>query len=208
MTIKIKVFSDYVCPYCFLAEFPLLEAIKGKDVEVEWMPFELRPLPQPTLKPEENYLQSVWRQSVYPLAEKMGVEIKLPSISPQPYTHLAFEGYQYAKEHGKANEYNDRILRAFFQEDQDIGNIGILTTLAGEIGLDEKEFEESLKARRYEIVHQQALAHARGEISINSVPTFMIGERIMSGLLSKEKLERDINAAVEGNSDSILNLPI
>lgn len=54
------------------------------------------------------------RQSVYPLARKMGVEIKLPSISPQPYTHLAFEGYQYAKEHGLANEYNDRVLRAFF----------------------------------------------------------------------------------------------
>ena len=83
-----------------------------------------------------------------------------------------------------------------------------MTTLAGEIGLDEQEFAESLKARRYEIVHQQALAHARKEISINSVPTFIIGERIVSGLLSKEKLEREINAAVEGNSDSILNLLI
>lgn len=119
MTIKIKVFSDYVCPYCFLAEFPLKAAIKEKDVEVEWMPFELRPLPQPTLKPEGDYLQTVWRQSVYPLAKQMGVEIKLPSISPQSFTHLAFEGYQYAREYSKANKYNDRILRAFFQEDQD-----------------------------------------------------------------------------------------
>lgn len=83
-----------------------------------------------------------------------------------------------------------------------------MTTLAGEVGLDEKEFEESLKARRYEIVHQQALAHAREEIGINSVTTFIIGERIMSGLLSKEKLEREINTAVEENIDSVLNLPI
>jgi len=88
MTVKIKVFTDYVCPYCFLAEFPLKEAIKEEDVEVEWLPFELRPLPQPTLKPEDDYLQTVWRQSVYPLARKMGVEIELPSISPQPHTHL------------------------------------------------------------------------------------------------------------------------
>lgn len=199
MTLKIKVFSDYVCPYCFLAEFPLEAAIQGKDVEVEWIPFELRPSPQATLKPEDDYLQTVWKQSVYPLARKIGVEIKLPTISPQPHTHLAFEGYQYAREHGKANEYNDRILRAFFQEDLDIGNIEILTQLAGEIGLDEKEFRESLETRRYKTAHQQALEQTRKEIGITSVPTFIIGDRILPGLLSQESLERAINRALEGN---------
>ena len=198
MTVKIKVFSDYVCPYCFLAEFPLEEAIKEKDIEVEWLPFELRPLPQPTLKPEDDYLQTVWRQSVYPLARKMGVEIKLPSISPQPHTHLAFEGDQYARKHGKASEYNDRVLRAFFQEDQDIGKIDVLTRLAEEIGLNAEEFKEALSARKYKAVHQQALEHAREQLDINSVPTFMIGDRIFSGLLSKENLEQAISAAMEG----------
>lgn len=75
------------------------------------------------------------------------------------------------------------------KEDQDIGNIGVLTKLAGEIRLDEKEFKEFLVTRRYKIVYQQALAHAREEIGINSVPTFIISERIVSGLLSKEHLE-------------------
>src|SRR5215204_5868706 len=54
----------------------------GKDVEVEWMPFELRPYPNETLRSEGVYLQRAWRQSVYPLAQKMGVPIKLPAISP------------------------------------------------------------------------------------------------------------------------------
>lgn len=98
----------------------------------------------------------------------------------------------------QALEYNDRILRTFFQEDQDIGNIGVLTKLAGEIGLDGKEFKESLETRRYE-THQQALKHARAEIGIDSVPTFIIGDRIVSGFLSKETLEREINAAVAEN---------
>jgi predicted DsbA family dithiol-disulfide isomerase len=201
MTVKIKVFSDYVCPYCFLAEFPLAAAIQDRDVEVEWLPFELRPTPQPTLKPEDDYLQTVWRQSVYPLARKIGVEIKLPSISPQPYTHLAFEGYQYAKEHGLANEYNDRILRAFFQEDQDIGQIDVLTNLASAIGLNGAEFKAALETRKYKTVHQQALEYAFRQIGINSVPTFMIGDRILSGLLSKETLEQAIGAAIEGDRD-------
>jgi predicted DsbA family dithiol-disulfide isomerase len=165
------------------------------------LPFELRPAPQPTLKPEDNYLQTVWRQSVYPLARKMGVEIKLPSISPQPYTHLAFEGYQYAKEHGLANEYNDRLLRAFFQEDQDIGQIDVLTQLASVIGLNGAEFKAALETRKYKTVHQQAVAYALRQIGINSVPTFMIGDRILSGLLSKETLEQAIGAAIEGDRD-------
>jgi predicted DsbA family dithiol-disulfide isomerase len=127
----------------------------------------------------------------------MGVEIKLPSISPQPHTHLAFEGYQYAREHSKASEYNDRMLRAFFQEDQDIGKIDVLTTLAEEIGLNGKEFKEALETRRYEIAHQQALEYGE-QLGIDSVPTFMIGDRILSGLLSKENLEREISAVVKG----------
>src|SRR5690606_7212454 len=158
-----KVYSDYVCPFCLLAEQPLAEAIEGKDVEVEWMPFELRPYPNETLKPEEHYLQSTWKQSVYPMAERMGIEIILPKVSPQPYTHLAFEGYQYAKEKGKGNQYNGRMLRAFFQEEQDIGDIEVLTQLAGEIGLDEKEYREALVTRKYKAVHQQALRHAYEE---------------------------------------------
>ena len=47
-----------------VAEFPLKQAIVGRDVEVEWMPFELRPEPHPTLRPEGEYLQRAWSQSV------------------------------------------------------------------------------------------------------------------------------------------------
>src|SRR6476661_8515023 len=100
------------------------------------MPFELRPEPHPTLRPEGEYLQRAWQQSVYPIARRMGVPIALPPVSPQPHTHLALEGYQYAREHGKGNDYNHRVLEAFFVEGRDIGDVGVL---AGEVGLDEDE---------------------------------------------------------------------
>ena len=70
------------------------------------MPFELRPYPNETLRPEGEYLQRAWTKSVYPIARQMGVAIKLPTVSPQPHSHLAFEGFQYANEHGRGNEYN------------------------------------------------------------------------------------------------------
>lgn len=192
MTVKIKVYSDYVCPFCLLAKKPLDEAIEGKDVEVEWMPYELRPYPNETLKPEEHYLQSTWKQSVYPIAERMGVDIVLPTVSPQPHTHLAFEGYQYAKEQARGNEYNERILRAFFQENQDIGDVDVLTRLAGELGLDEVGYREALETRKYKEAHEQALRHAYEEANITAVPTIVIGETKLSGMRSKEVLEQII----------------
>ncbi|PLR85335.1 DsbA family oxidoreductase [Bacillus sp. V33-4] len=192
MALKIKVYSDYVCPFCFLAEKPLEEAINGKDVEVEWMPYELRRYPNETLLPEGDYLRNTWKQSVYPMAERLGIPIVLPKVSPQPYTHLAFEGFQYAKEHRKGNEYNDRMLRAFFQEEQDIGNIDILTKLAGEVGLDENEYRQALETRKYKEQHQKALQHAYTEANITAVPTFVIGDTVLSGVRSKETIEQAI----------------
>src|SRR5262249_66330 len=105
------------------------------------MPFELRPEPHPTLRPEGEYLQWAWSQSVYPIARRLGVPIARPPISPQPHSHLAFEGYQYAREHGRGIAYNHRVLEAFFREGRDIGKIDVLTKLAGEVGLDQPEFE-------------------------------------------------------------------
>ncbi|GAA3006746.1 hypothetical protein GCM10020229_18110 [Kitasatospora albolonga] len=142
--VRIKVWSDYVCPFCMLAEGPLHEATHDLDVEIEWMPFELRPHPTPTLRPEDAYLPAVWARSVYPMARRMGVDITLPTVSPQPYTRLAFEGYQYAAEHGRAAEYTPRLLRAFFQENRDIGRTEVLADIAAELGLDAEGFTRAL----------------------------------------------------------------
>ncbi len=153
------------------------------------MPFELRPNPNETLRPEGDYLQRAWQQSVYPIARRMGVPIKLPTVSPQPHTHLAFEGFQYAREHGKGNDYNHRVLQAFFVESQDIGDIGVLTILAGEVGLNEKECEEALRTRKFQEAHQRALCHAYQEAGVTGVPMFVIGEQVLTGLQDRETLE-------------------
>jgi predicted DsbA family dithiol-disulfide isomerase len=190
--LQIKVYSDYVCPYCLLGEIVLQRALKGIEdqVLVEWMPFELRPAPAPTLKPEDDYLQTTWKHSVYPMAAQLNVNIVLPNVSPQPHTHLAFEGYQFAKVHRKGEVYTHRMFRAFFQEEQDIGNIEVLTTLAGEIGLDQKSFKEALIDRTYKEIHQQALREAYELQQVTAVPTFIIGDKKVRGLLREEDLRK------------------
>jgi predicted DsbA family dithiol-disulfide isomerase len=166
------------------------------------MPFELRPFPNETLKPDGDYLQRAWQKSVYPIARQMDVPIKLPTVSPQPHSHLAFEGFQYAQEHGKGNEYNHRVLTAFFVESQDIGDIGVLSKLAGEVGLNEQEFEEALKSRKYREAHQRALRHAYEEAGVTGVPMFVIGDQVLTGLQDRETLdaviEEEMAASKEG----------
>ncbi len=165
------------------------------------MPFELRPEPHPTLRPEGDYLQQAWQRSVYPIARRMGVPIKLPTVSPQPHTHLAFEGFQYAKDHGKGNDYNHRVLKAFFVDSQDIGDIDVLTRLAGEVGLDEKEFEEALRTRKYRETHQWVLRHAYQEAGVTGVPMFVIGEQVLTGLQERETLEAVIEEEMARQGD-------
>jgi len=152
------------------------------------MPFELRPYPTPTLLPEGAYLQNAWRQSVYPIARRMGVDIKLPTVSPQPHTRLAFEGLEFAKDHDRGDQYNHRVMRAFFQESQDIGDPKVLAQLAAEVGLPAEEFAQALDSHEYASRVEKLLHHAQDEMGITGVPLFVIGNQTLMGLQSRDAL--------------------
>ncbi len=159
------------------------------------MPFELRPEPHPTLRPEGDYLRLAWAESVYPLAARMGVTIRLPPVSPQPHTRLAWEGYQFAGEQGRGNEYNHRVLEAFFVEGRDIGDVGALAELAAGLGLNAAEFRRALEDGRYRAAHQAALRHAYEEAGVTGVPAFEIGGRMLVGIQGSAALARAIAEA-------------
>ena len=192
MCLTIKIYSDYVCPFCFLAEDPLSQAVNSfndRDIDIQWMPFELRPYPTPTLKPEGEYLQEAWKHSVYPMAKSMGIFIRLPDVSPQPYTRLAFEGSLIAASQNKAKEYNHRMFTAFFQDGLDIGKQSILESCAADIGMDPDKFGLELTNGRFRLQCQEQLLYGRKHLQITSVPTFIINNEIrISGVVSKDSL--------------------
>jgi predicted DsbA family dithiol-disulfide isomerase len=203
MSLKIKVYSDYVCPFCFLGKDQFEKAIEGKDVEVEWMPFELRPRPSERLDPANDPTKLAgWEHYIIPRIKAWGINMKLPDVSPHPYTDLAHQGFHYAKEFGKGKEYNDRVYNAFFQEDQNIGEINVLAKLAAEVGLDEQDFTTALETGKYEKIQQKALKHAYDEAEITAVPTFVIGEERIAGAVSKEIFEQAIDKAYDKEKSS------
>lgn len=195
----LRVWLDVVCPFCLLAKAPMMEAIKGLEIEVEYMPYELRPYPAPTLLPEDPYLPAIWRRAVYPLAERLGVPIKLPTISPQPYTRLAFEGYQFAKEQNKGTEYIDAVMAAFFKHDRDIGQIAVLEDIAAGVGLSAAAFRAALENGTYTDKHTSALeAAAKHEVRV--VPSFAVGNRRFDGTPDWRELRAAIEAEIHESS--------
>ncbi|MEA1835132.1 DsbA family protein [Methylobacterium durans] len=187
----IRVWIDFVCPYCLLGERVIRAATEGLEVDVVWMPFELRPYPTPTLRPEDEYLPTAWKQGVYPAAERAGIAIRLPSVSPQPYTRKAFLGLQYAVEHGQGDAYVDAVLRAFFQQDRDIGDTDVLKAIFQDLGLDPHALDAALASPLYGERHDAALREAR-EAGIRAVPSVAVGNRLFSGTPQPEALRAEI----------------
>jgi len=194
-SVAIELYADFACPYCFLADCVLKQATAGRDVNINRMPFELRPYPAPTLRPEGEFVQNAWRNSVAPLAGQLGVEVRLPHVSPLPYTRLAFEGLEFAKDHGKGAEYFSRVMRGMWQEREDIGDPAVLTRLAAEAGLPGDAFQLALETRQYRDRLDKLLQHAYQEMAITGVPVFVIGKRMLTGMQSRETLISAIKQA-------------
>ena len=74
----------------FFSYCPFRWGAKEKDVEIEWMPLELRPIPHLKVKPWKlPYVVEAWSSFIHPTAKKLGIEMKLPRLS-RPYTHLRY----------------------------------------------------------------------------------------------------------------------
>lgn len=195
MTAQIHIWSDYVCPFCLIADELIDRSITDRpDVEVVHHAHELRPHPMPTLRPEEPYLPGIWERIVYPMARRHDVPMTLPSVSPQPYTELAFRGAQYAADKGRAGAYHRRLLTALFRENLDIGDREVLAGLAGEVGLDPKDYTAALDDQVYAERHRQALAESV-RMDVTVVPTIVIGNRRIEGVAGEDVVRRALDEA-------------
>jgi predicted DsbA family dithiol-disulfide isomerase len=172
-----------------LAEPAVHELVKSEpDVEIVWRAFELRPEPVPALDPKGDYLQRAWSTSVYPLAESLGVTMKLPPV--QPRTRRAHEAARWARSQGRFDDYHAEIFRAFFQRGEDIGELDVLASLALELGLDSSLLRQALATHEFEeCVLEDERAAAR--LGVTGVPAFIANRRAtLSGVRPIEHLKQ------------------
>ncbi|MED4282078.1 DsbA family protein [Priestia megaterium] len=190
MKAHIEFYFDFVCPLCFLATKPLRDVIKEQKAEIEWKPFELCPEPAQQMEQIEDFLEKPWNQSIAPLAQQLHVEINMPDMPPVPRTHLAHEGFHFAKKHGQEIAYVDAVFKAYWEEEKDISQIEVLAEIADSLHLDKEIFIRILKDRTFEQVHKDNLVHAYEDAQVTKVPTLEIGSRLFQGFASKETIEK------------------
>jgi predicted DsbA family dithiol-disulfide isomerase len=176
--VRLEVFSDYLCPWCYVASHRLrrLESEHGDALRLEWRSFLLRPHPAP--RPREafvRYTQSWQRPAAEPDAPVLRPwqgEAGPPSHSLPPHV-LA----KAAARLGRAafDAVHDRLLAAYFAESRDIGDPSTLRAVWAEAGLAPVAFEASAEpALEEEVRAEHRAALERG---ITGVPAVSVAGR-------------------------------
>jgi predicted DsbA family dithiol-disulfide isomerase len=115
---SIRLYYDVVCPYSYIETHAVEAAEDRGDVEVEWLPYELRPAPKRLLEPRGDHLRVDWTRHVYRRALGKGVEIHLPRY--QPRSTLPLAACLWAGEQDRLRAFKHALYEAFFCEGEDI----------------------------------------------------------------------------------------
>jgi predicted DsbA family dithiol-disulfide isomerase len=190
--LSVSVFSDYICPFCYIGDRRLARLADHYDLAVDWHFLEIHPETPPSGMPvsELGYPAQQWRQMMDNLF-RMADEENIP-LAERKFTtnsHKALLLAEAAKGEGADvfNALNEKLFAAFFGEGRNIGDDSVLRALAEESGVapdvlerawSEPAFEQSLSANR-------AVA---ARLGITGVPSFLIGNRILVGAVPAETL--------------------
>jgi len=189
MCVRIDAWTDFSCPYCFLATLTLNKLRKETDLEVHWMSFELQPPSAPPMPPEDRMMAAEERKRIRELARaQFGVEL-IPGpigIRARP-AHLAFK---YAEAHGAGDAFHFAAMRAYWMEGRSIDDKEVLKDIARSVGLkpagltsawNEPQFAEAVEFDRQQ-------AELRG---IHAVPTLIFSnEYVVSGAQPYETIRK------------------
>jgi predicted DsbA family dithiol-disulfide isomerase len=187
---QIDIYSDIVCPWCYVGkrrlEWALSELKDAVKAEVTWRPFQLNPtmpldgMDRATyLKAKFGSLENFGRMEEQLLAA--GVEERIPfafeKIQRTPNTFVAHRLVWYAEQQGKQDETVEALFRAYFLEGKHIGDVKVLTHVAAEAGLDRIETEAFLASNNgaIEVKDEEAVGRRLG---IRGVPYFVLNGSI------------------------------
>lgn len=168
---KMRFYYDVVCPYSYLESHTIEAAEDAGEVEVEWLPFELRPAPKALLEVRGNHLRVDWTQNVYARAQALGIEIHLPRY--QPRSTLPLAACLWAGEQGRLRAFKHALYEAFFCEGENIATDRELRRAAERAALDpDRVVEAAYSAERFALIREiRAEAEAAGVAGVPSVLT-------------------------------------
>ncbi|WP_186580657.1 DsbA family oxidoreductase [Aquibacillus kalidii] len=209
---KIEVWSDFVCPFCYIGKRRLelaLDQFAHKDqVEIEYKSFELDPhAPKYTEKSiyeslatkfgtsEEQVIEM--NQGLIQQAAEIGLTYNYDDMKPTN-TFDAHRLAKYAQTVGKESEITEKLLYSYFTESKNVGDIETLIEIAEIVGLDKNKTSEVLNntdafADKVRADQKQAQQH-----QITGVPFFLINDKYaISGAQPLEAFQNAIQKVWE-----------
>jgi predicted DsbA family dithiol-disulfide isomerase len=190
--LDVQVWSDIVCPWCYVGKRRLETALADfphrDEVQITWRAFELDPRAPRVRDVSVSYAERLARKyaTTVDSAERMirtmtetaaaeGLDFRFDRIRPGN-TFDAHRVLHLAAAHGKGGEAKERLLRAYMTEGEPIGEPEALVRLAGDVGLDADEVRAVLAGDAFarEVRDEEDEAHA---IGVGGVPFFVLDRR-------------------------------
>lgn len=193
--IKIEIWSDIACPFCYIGKEHLSLALQMFDyknyVEIDWRSFILDPtLPEKTsmglfesLSDSKGMpMQQVMDMTAYvrSMGSEAGLDLQFHKVVPVS-TRKAHLLLQKAKSEGKGSQMKERLFQAYFTEGLDLCKEEVLCRVGKDLGLSDEETLSGLNSPEQVSALEHDLDAAR-QMNIRGVPFFVFnGKYAVSG---------------------------
>ena len=179
-TLKITVFSDYICPFCYIGDARLNCLRDEYDLKVNWCFLEIHPeTPTEGMHVSKlGYEDETWRKMMATLVA-MAEEDDLP-FRVHDFTTNSRSALLLAEAVKRANtelfyKLHNRLFESLFVEGENIGDRDVLRKIASDVGLAQEITEQAWEDPKYDNYLKQ-YHQAAQELKVSATPTFFIGE--------------------------------
>jgi predicted DsbA family dithiol-disulfide isomerase len=154
--LSIIVYSDVICPWCYVGKRRLEAALDGPDMpappRLAWRPFELNPdMPAAGIERQAYRAQKFGAarsaeldRNMIETGKELGIAFAFERMQRTPNTRLAHRAIWEAGRQGRQDALVNRLFQAYFEEARDIGEPQVLQGLAAEAGLEPEALKRAL----------------------------------------------------------------
>lgn len=211
---KIEIWSDYVCPFCYMGKRKLEEALDSfpqKDqIDIEFKSFQLDPntpsysdsgpgFYEGTAAKYGGTVEQVKQMmaGIVEQAKSVGLDFRFETMKPTN-TFDAHRLTKFAREHGKDIEITEKLFHASFTASKDIGNIETLAALAEEVGLNKEKALEVLKDKQTYASEVKSDIEEASTVGVTGVPYFVFDRKYtLSGAQQTDTILQTLNKMLE-----------
>jgi predicted DsbA family dithiol-disulfide isomerase len=173
MKIKIRMFSDYICPFCYLGKATIDKLKNRFDIELEHVGIEIHPETPLCGVDLRDYISET--NEMYENLRCRGREYGLHFGNVRTLSNskkILLVG-EYARKVDKNEEFTDAVFKAYFEDCLDIGNEEVIIELAMKVGLTKDDVEKALEDPLLQKTYANNCLEASNH-NVSGVPTFII----------------------------------